>query len=184
MAVRLRLWKALAGACVAFAVSVANAQAPCRVLDPTLAGTYQGGCKDGLAEGAGEAKGTAFYRGEFRAGRKHGTGTYVSPAGDTYTGRWANDEPLDAPTPQMLARSRMEKERQIAVAKLGAKVCRKVTVGISESEWIRGVVVEVAEAKIGVRIEDPGELAATLDGAPVARGRIVRESVAQWVPCL
>jgi hypothetical protein len=174
----------MAAACAALAASVAIAQAPCRVLDPTLAGTYQGGCTDGLAEGYGEAKGTASYRGEFRAGRKHGTGTYVSPAGDTYSGRWANDEPLDAPTPQMLARARMEKERQVAVAKPGAKVCRKVAVGISESEWIRGVVVEVADTTIGVRIEDPGQLAATLNGAPVTRGRIVRESVAQWVPCL
>lgn len=162
----------------------AVAQSPCRVLAQELEGTYQGGCKDGLAEGYGEAKGTAHYRGAFRAGRRHGAGTYVGPTGDTYSGPWANDEPTGAPTPQMLVRARMDKERQVAVARLGLKVCRKVTVGISESEWIRGVVVEMGEATIGVKIDDPGQLVLTLNGVRVERGAIVRDSFAAWEPCL
>lgn len=186
MEVRLtpRLALAAALAVAAMAGLGASAQTACRVLDPNLAGTYKGGCKDGLAEGYGEAKGAAEYRGEFRGGRKHGVGTYVWPAGDTYSGPWANDEATGAPTPQMLIRARMEKERQVAVARLGLKICRKVTVGISESEWIRGVVVETGEATIGVRIDDPGRLLQTLNGVRIERGVIVRESVAAWEPCL
>lgn len=69
----------------------ASAQAACRVLDSELAGIYQGGCKDGLAEGVGVAKGTAEYQGEFHAGRKHGKGVKTWPTGDRYEGAFVED---------------------------------------------------------------------------------------------
>ncbi len=69
----------------------ASGQAACRVLDPELAGIYQGGCKDGLAEGYGEAKGQAEYRGDFHAGRKHGKGVKTWTSGDRYEGEFAED---------------------------------------------------------------------------------------------
>ena len=69
----------------------AGAQTACRVLDPELAGIYQGGCKDGLAEGYGEAKGSAEYRGDFHAGRKHGKGVKTWPSGDRYEGDFVED---------------------------------------------------------------------------------------------
>ncbi len=69
----------------------AAAQSTCRVLDPELAGIYQGGCKDGSAEGYGEAKGAAEYRGDFRAGRKHGKGVKTWPSGDRYEGEFVED---------------------------------------------------------------------------------------------
>jgi hypothetical protein len=69
----------------------ASAQAACRVLDPELAGIYQGGCRDGLAEGYGEAKGVAEYRGDFRAGRKQGKGVKIWPSGDRYEGEFVED---------------------------------------------------------------------------------------------
>lgn len=69
----------------------ATGETLCRVLDSELAGIYQGGCKDGLAEGYGEAKGTAEYRGDFRAGRKHGKGVKAWPSGDRYEGEFVED---------------------------------------------------------------------------------------------
>ena len=81
-------------ACFAFAALFplgASAQTACRVLDPELAGIYRGGCKDGLAEGYGEARGTAEYRGDFHAGRKHGNGVKTWPSGDRYEGEFAED---------------------------------------------------------------------------------------------
>jgi hypothetical protein len=69
----------------------AAAQTECRVLDPELFGTYQGGCKDGLAEGYGEAKGTAEYRGGFRTGRKQGKGVKTWPSGDRFEGDFVDD---------------------------------------------------------------------------------------------
>lgn len=78
-------------AAVLFAATGVRAQAPCRVLDPELAGAYAGGCKDGQADGYGEASGAAEYKGEFRAGRKHGKGTKVWASGDRYEGDFAED---------------------------------------------------------------------------------------------
>ena len=78
-------------AAAALFASGANGQVACRVLDPELTGIYQGGCKDGLAEGYGEAKGTAEYRGEFHAGRKHGKGVKAWPSGDRYEGDFVAD---------------------------------------------------------------------------------------------
>src|SRR3979490_1211381 len=39
----------------------AQAQSKCLVLDPELQASYSGGCKDGKAEGAGVANGSAVY---------------------------------------------------------------------------------------------------------------------------
>jgi len=81
-------------ACIAAAALFplgASAQSACRVLDPELAGIYRGGCEGDLAEGYGEAKGTAEYRGEFHAGRKHGKGVKTWPSGDRYEGEFAED---------------------------------------------------------------------------------------------
>jgi hypothetical protein len=71
--------------------SGAVAAQDCGVLDPELKGYYAGPCKDGLAEGEGVARGTAEYRGGFRAGKKHGEGVKAWPNGDRYEGGFAGD---------------------------------------------------------------------------------------------
>lgn len=63
----------------------------CKIFDVELQGIYSGGCKDGLAEGHGVARGSATYRGEFKAGRKHGKGVKVWPNGDRYEGDFVAD---------------------------------------------------------------------------------------------
>ena len=82
-------------ACVAGAFALLSTSAAlgadCVVADPELQGSYEGGCKHGLAEGDGVAKGTAEYRGEFRAGMKHGQGIKTWPWGDRYEGGFASD---------------------------------------------------------------------------------------------
>ena len=70
-------------------------QAPviCRVYDPELQGTYQGGCVNGLADGKGEASGIAHYSGEFRGGRKQGKGVKIwAASGDRFEGLFADDK--------------------------------------------------------------------------------------------
>ena len=84
--------RCLAAAALVWAVAVpAHAQSSCKVSDPELQWIYSGGCKDGLAEGPGEARGTAHYRGEFRAGRKHGKGVKTWLSGDRYEGDFVDD---------------------------------------------------------------------------------------------
>ena len=69
----------------------AHAVTSCRVLDAELVGSYSGGCKNGLAEGYGVAKGTAEYHGGFHVGRKQGKGVKTWPSGDRYEGDFVAD---------------------------------------------------------------------------------------------
>lgn len=71
--------------------STAVAAQPCGVLDPELKDSYAGPCVNGLAEGEGEARGTAQYRGGFKAGKKHGQGVKTWPNGDRYEGGFVED---------------------------------------------------------------------------------------------
>ena len=70
-----------------------------------------------------------------------------------------------------------------AVAKTGAKVCRQTSIGIAERDWLRGVVTEVTGDAIAVRIEDPGRFPQSVNGVPVARGAVLRDSAMTWTPC-
>ncbi len=54
-----------------------NSSTDCRVLVKELEGVYTGGCKKGLADGMGEAKGVCTYTGNFRKGFPNGNGKYV-----------------------------------------------------------------------------------------------------------
>ena len=80
--------------CIAFLIiasASAQAQPRCKVLDPELQGHYVGGCKDGFADGYGEASGTAHYEGQFKAGRKDGKGVKTWRDGDRYDGDFVAD---------------------------------------------------------------------------------------------
>lgn len=65
---------------------VTSSTTECKVLDADISGSYSGGCKDGLANGEGVAKGKDEYRGVFVNGKPHGKGTYTSRNGDKYVG--------------------------------------------------------------------------------------------------
>jgi hypothetical protein len=76
---------------LAIATLAPNLWAQCRVLDPELQEAYAGSCVNGLADGAGVAKGRAAYEGEFKAGMKHGHGVKSWPNGDRYEGEFVED---------------------------------------------------------------------------------------------
>lgn len=90
-------------------------------------------------------------------------------------------ERLTAP---MIACARAYKEAEVAVAKPGAKVCRRVTTGIGVEDWIRGVVTEARAGKVGVKISDPGRIVHTVGGAEVKRGTVLWDDLLAWTPCL
>jgi hypothetical protein len=66
----------------------AQQSTPCKVAVTTLKGSYEGGCKNGLAQGKGSATGTDMYTGSFRQGLPHGKGIYTWASGDVYDGQW------------------------------------------------------------------------------------------------
>lgn len=73
-----------------FGTYVYGQQSDCQVKVPRLAGTYTGGCKNGLAHGKGIAQGTDRYEGQFSKGIPDGRGTYTWANGTYYEGQWEN----------------------------------------------------------------------------------------------
>lgn len=65
-----------------------NSQETCRVKMSTISDTYKGTCRQGLADGQGEASGIDFYTGSFRKGFPDGYGIYVWRTGEKYEGEW------------------------------------------------------------------------------------------------
>ena len=64
-------------------------QDQCKVLMESIAGTYEGDCKKGLAHGYGKAVGLDTYEGGFKKGLPHGEGIYSWRNGDVYNGEWS-----------------------------------------------------------------------------------------------
>ena len=60
----------------------------CMVKKPEISGTYEGGCKNGLAHGKGIAQGIDRYEGEFSKGLPNGKGIYTWAGGNHYEGEW------------------------------------------------------------------------------------------------
>jgi hypothetical protein len=60
----------------------------CAVSTASLAGRYEGDCKNGKADGNGKATGEDSYEGSFRSGVPDGKGKYTWKNGDYYDGEW------------------------------------------------------------------------------------------------
>ena len=58
----------------------------CKVITKELAGSYTGECKNGLANGKGEAKGLYHYIGSFKEGMPNGTGIYYYSESEYFNG--------------------------------------------------------------------------------------------------
>jgi len=58
----------------------------CKVITKELVGRYSGGCKNGLANGNGDATGAYHYVGAFKDGMPNGTGTYYYSEYEYYNG--------------------------------------------------------------------------------------------------
>ncbi len=70
------------------AVVAPDQTSSCRVLLPQIAGSYEGECKKGLADGMGKAQGIDFYEGYFKKGYPEGHGKYIWKDGTTFEGEW------------------------------------------------------------------------------------------------
>lgn len=63
-----------------------QSESKCKVLTEDLQGEYEGGCKKGLADGDGIAKGKDTYEGSFKKGYPHGEGKYTWSDNSYYEG--------------------------------------------------------------------------------------------------
>lgn len=70
--------------------TVLFSQTSCNVLLPAISDSYTGSCKQGLADGKGEAFGVDQYKGDFKKGLPNGNGTYIWQSGHKYEGSWKN----------------------------------------------------------------------------------------------
>jgi hypothetical protein len=64
------------------------AQDECKVAMQSLQGKYEGGCKDGKANGEGKAEGVDTYKGSFKNGFPEGAGEYTWANKDKYNGNF------------------------------------------------------------------------------------------------
>lgn len=81
--------KLLAGIIIwSLMASTILAQSNCKVLMERIGVTYNGSCKNGLADGKGDATGVDHYSGEFKKGLPDGSGTYIWQTGEKYKGDW------------------------------------------------------------------------------------------------
>ena len=74
--------------CLWFLALLSFGQTDCKVLKAEISLIYKGDCKDGLADGDGDASGRDHYVGEFKKGFPHGKGTYDWSTGEVYEGDW------------------------------------------------------------------------------------------------
>lgn len=93
----------------------------------------------------------------------------------------ATDGPL---APQSIARARAQMEARVAMAIPGTRVCRELAVGIGERDWIKGAITEAEGHDAGIRIDDPGRYSQAINGIMLVRGVVIRDALAQWMPCL
>ena len=151
---------------------------------------YEGDFVEDRKQGIGiftwSARGAAAgesYNGAYLDDLRHGFGVYQWPSGDRYTGSWEKDTITGVPTPMMIARARAERAALDALGQTGVKVCRAVTLGIANRDWVRGEVIAVGAGKIAVRIDDPGSESLTLDNVRLVKGAIVWSETKQWTAC-
>ena len=170
--------------------SMAMSQTPakCVPLDPELQGSYIGGCVNGLADGYGEARGIAEYRGEFRAGRKHGKGVKTWPAsGDRYEGDFSDDAKQGLGTYTWGPRSMWAGE------KYSGNYLSDQRAGFGIYEWPGGdryagawksdVITDQPTAKMFSRARAHGEIAAAVGkpGITVCREMTVGIGTRDWL---
>ena len=174
---------------LAFApVAMGQAPANCVVLDPELQGSYVGGCKDGLAEGSGQAIGAAEYKGTFKAGRKHGTGTKLwRSSGDRYEGEFRDDRKEGVGIYTWGPRSPWAGERYaggyLNDQREGSGVYEWPSGDRYAGTWKNDVIAGQPTPQMFVRAREYGEIAAAVGvpGTTVCRQMTVGIGTRDWV---
>ena len=104
----------------------------CKVLLPQIAGSYEGQCKKGLAEGLGKAQGVDLYEGNFKKGYPDGQGKYTYENGNVFDGEWQKGQrngfgilTYAQPSPDTILKGYWIKDEYIGTEKSPFKVNQK-----------------------------------------------------------
>ncbi|MHB1677561.1 MAG: hypothetical protein ACYCSS_08525 [Sulfuriferula sp.] len=115
------------------------------------------------------------------AENNQGVNKYIKPHYDA-----ASHSPCHGPLVQ-LEQERLQSRAQYvaaaAVSAPGTEVCRKIPVGLAESDYSRGIVLREQGGQVSVKIINPGQFKQGLNGEPIVQGMIVHDAVTDWVPC-
>jgi hypothetical protein len=158
----------------------------CRVLDPELQASYAGACVNGLAEGTGHAVGVAEYRGELRAGRKHGRGVKTWANGDRYEGEFFEDR-LEGSGVYSFGRGPWQGERYegeyVAGQRHGYGVYRWTTGDVYRGPWRENVATGAATPmmRAQARWREEARAAVAREGQKVCRELPVGIGGRDWV---
>lgn len=122
-------------------------------------------------------------RGDFKADKRDGHGTYYWASGDVYSGPWKDDQVARPATSMTRAYAKFQDEAKRAVERIGQTVCRRMPVGIALHEWLRGEVVAIGPQGVAIRIDDPGHYCEAIGGAALKKGNTVWGAPQAWLPC-
>ncbi len=163
---------------------------------------YEGNWKDDVPDGKGTytwANGSG-YQGDWRNGKKQGKAIYVWPSGDRFEGLYQDDKPVSgiytkADGSRYVAvitdgaigpGNRLHTPDEIlSVRQVGTKVCRAGTslLGMFDTKIV-GFVEAVSDARIQIRIADPGTMIGqTYQGLPINQNSIIWDDPDNWGPC-
>jgi hypothetical protein len=117
--------------------------------------------------------------------KRHGYGTYSWPDGRKMSGRWIDDLPDLAQSPEWRHAARAYAERMVAVSRPGAQVCRKVAVGNAQTDVFAATVLGTTGSGelIRIRVTAIGRLTNEIDGREIKVGMELQQPMERWFPC-
>jgi hypothetical protein len=157
---------------------------------PSSGDRYEGDFVDDRKEGKGtyvwgprSAHAGERYTGTWLNDGRNGHGVYQWPNGERYDGEWRADRIVGPPTKAMVDRARVQAERAAAVARIGTRVCREMTIGVATRDTIRATVTATDGERITVRVENPGRFEHTMGDRTILKGDVITAPLRLWTPC-
>ena len=120
------------------------------------------------------------YQGGWRDDKRDGQGTYIFfPSGDRFTATWVANGTDTVGTATITRRKRVAEVLAPVLGKPGTHVCSVTTEGASPQRMAQGVVTDMLDDRLQVRLDSPAVLQHSTD--PTLNPRW--ESITDWILC-